>query len=361
MNLTLLLPDLRGGGAERVTLDLAHAFTALGVRVALLLLRAEGDYLTEARSHFAVHSLNVPRLRNAFLPLAAHLHKHRPDGLIAMMWPLTVIAPLAARIVAPKTRVAVVEHGILSQTYARRGAAHRAVMRASIAVGYRLAHARIGVSAGVATHMAKMGGMQEAKVQAVYNPIRMAGPINAAALARANSIWQGIGPRILSVGNLKPVKNQALLLRAFAEMTQPDARLMILGQGECLGPLRALASDMGVADRVLFPGFQDPAPYYATANLFALSSDSEGFGNVLVEAMSHGLPVVSTDCPSGPREILGDGQWGRLVPVGDAMALARAMNEALASPADPNALKARAANFTPEIAARRYLSLMGLA
>lgn len=361
MKISILLPDLRGGGAERVSLNLAHALDALGHQVDLLLLRAEGDYLTEARSHFAVHSLNAPRLRNAFLPLASHLHRYRPDGLIAMMWPLTVLAPLAARIVSRKTRLAVVEHGMLSQTYAQRGAAHRVARHVSIAFGYRLAHARIGVSVGVARSMASMASMPETKVQAVYNPIRPAGPIAPHALARAQSIWQGSGPRILTVGSLKPVKNHALLLRAFASTADPEARLMILGQGDELGPLRALTDGLGLKERVIFPGFQDPVPFYATADLFALTSDSEGLPTVLIEALSFGLPVVSTDCPSGPREILGDGQWGRLVPVGDAAALAKAMNEALASPADPNALKARAADFAPEIAARRYLSLMGLA
>lgn len=360
MNITLFLPDLRGGGAERVTLDLAHAFAALGHRVDLLLLRAQGDYLAEAEKHFPVHSLNAPRVRHAVLPLAAHMRQHRPDGLIAMMWPLTLLVPVMARILTRKTRVAVVEHGMLWQTYAYRGDGFRTAMRASIVFGYRFAHARIGVSAGVAANMAAFASLPEPKVQIVHNPIRMAGPIDPDAVARAQAMWRGKGPRILTVGNLKQVKNHALLLRAFADMAAPEARLMILGQGECLASLRALADDLGLHDRVLLPGFHDPAPFYATADLFALSSDSEGFGNVLVEAMAHGLPVVSTDCPSGPREILGDGRWGRLVPTGDAPALARAMEEALASPADPAALKARAADFAPEIAARRYLTLMGL-
>jgi len=361
MKISLLLPDLRGGGAERVTLDLAHALAQIGHDVDLILLREEGEYLEEARAHFPLHILHAPRVRHATRPLAAHLRRHRPDGLIAMMWPLTVLAPILTRLLARGTRVAVVEHGILTQTYAYRGATHDKVMRASIAFGYRFAHARIGVSAGVALDMADLAAMPAASVQAAYNPIRMATPVDQQALAKAEAIWHGNGPRILTVGNLKPVKNHSLLLRAFAQMEDPVAKLMILGQGDCEDHLRALAAELGVADRVLMPGFHDPAPFYATADLFALSSDSEGFGNVIVEAMSHGLPVVSTDCPTGPREILGDGRWGRLVPVNDPAALAQAMTDALASPADIAALKARAADFAPDIAARRYLSLMGLA
>ena len=145
-------------------------------------------------------------------------------------------------------------------------------------------------------------------------------------------------------------------------LARPDARLVLLGQGQNEAMLRALADELGIADRVIFAGFHpDPSPFYATADLFVLSSDYEGFGNVIVEALSFGLPVVSTDCPSGPAEILGNGRWGRLVPVGDAAALAGAMREALASPVDREALKRRAADFSPEIAARKYLDLLGLA
>jgi glycosyltransferase involved in cell wall biosynthesis len=361
MNLTLLLPDLRGGGAERVTMELGYALVDLGHRVDLLLLREEGDYLTEARDNFPVHSLHSPRVRHAFRPLLNHLRDHRPDGLIAMMWPLTVLAPLAARLASRRTKVAVVEHGILSHTYADRSSLHGTVLRASLRLGYRLADARIGVSAGVAADMARMAALPKARVGYAYNPIPLPAPLDPLAVAKADALWHGSGPRILTVGNLKREKNHALLLRAFAQMSNPSARLMILGRGQCEADLRTLAADLGVADRLLLPGFQDPGAFYATADLFALSSDSEGFGNVLVEAMAHGLRIVSTDCPTGPSEVLGKGRWGRLVPVGDASALAQGMEAALASPVDPATQKARAGDFVPSIAAQRYLSLMGLA
>lgn len=360
MNLTLFLPDLRGGGAERVTLDLAHAFKALGHSVDLLVMQEDGEYLQEAREHFMVHSLNAPRVRNAVVPLIAHLLKYQPDGLIAMMWPLTVLAPFTTRLVSRRTRVGVVEHGMLDQTYSDRGNVHRAILCATVGFGYRLAHARIGVSRGVAADMARMAGLPLQKVDAVANPIRIPSAIDPFRPRRENALWHGNGPRILTVGNLKPVKNHTLLLRAFARVSKTTAQLAILGRGDMDATLRALAIELGVADRVLFPGFQDPAPFYETADLFVLSSDSEGFGNVLVEALSFGLPVVSTDCPSGPREILGDGLWGKLVPVRDADALARAIDETLVEPVDRAVLKARAADFAPEIAARRYLSLLGL-
>lgn len=165
----------------------------------------------------------------------------------------------------------------------------------------------------------------------------------------------------MTVGTLKAQKNQALLLRAFARLPMKDARLMLVGSGALEDDLRRLAAELGVGERVVLAGFHaDPAPFYATAELFVLPSNDEGFGNVLVEALSFGLPVVSTDCPSGPAEILENGRWGRLVPVGDEAALAKAMMETLASPPDPDALRRRAADFASGIAARKYLEALGL-
>lgn len=135
---------------------------------------------------------------------------------------------------------------------------------------------------------------------------------------------------------------------------------MLLGKGEEEAALRALAVELGISDKVIFAGFHaDPSAFYATADLFVLSSDYEGLPTVLIEALSFGVPVVSTDCPSGPAEILENGRWGRLVPMGDAGALARAMAEALRAPVDREALRRRAADFSPEIAAQRYLTLLG--
>jgi glycosyltransferase involved in cell wall biosynthesis len=185
---------------------------------------------------------------------------------------------------------------------------------------------------------------------------------SAEALELADTLWGcPPGQRILTVGSLKDQQNHPLLLRAVAAVDRPNARLMLLGQGANEAALRMLAVDLGIADRVVFAGFHaDPSPFYATANLFSLASDYEGLPTVLIEALSFGLPVVSTDCPSGPTEILQGGRFGRLVPVGDAPALARAMEAAVNAPVDREALILRAADFAPEIAARKYLDLLGL-
>lgn len=361
MKISLLLPDLRGGGAERVMLDLAREFGNAGHQVEIALMRAVGDFLLGAKREFCVVDLATPRARNLLFTFARHIRRSRPDAILVAMWPLTVIAPLAARLAGFRGRLIISEHAMLSWQYADHGALYGLALRASVFAGYRLANARVGVSRGTCSDMAALARMSRDKFVPIHNPVRPVDQSEFVDLHSANVIWGSGRPRILTVGNLKAVKNHSLLLHAFAALDIPEARLMLLGQGQNEASLRTLAQDLGIADSVIFAGFHpDPAQFYASADLFVLSSDHEGFGNVIVEALSYGLDVVSTDCPSGPAEILQNGRFGHLVPVGDAHALASAMEDALSAPADAEALKRRAADFAPEIAACKYLELLGL-
>jgi len=151
------------------------------------------------------------------------------------------------------------------------------------------------------------------------------------------------------------------LIRAFARVrAHKDCRLVILGEGRLRPELEELAQNLGIADRVAFPGFvNNPYAYMARASLFVLSSAWEGSPNVLTEAVALGRPVVATDCPSGPRELLQDGRYGPLVPVGDADKLAEAMLETLQHPLPPETIREAAAEYTVENSARRYLEVLG--
>ena len=359
-SIAILLPDLRAGGAERAHLDLAQGFARAGHPVHFVLRKAQGALLEEARGRFEIVDLGCSRVRHLPPGLARHLRSHRPAALIAAMWPLTAIAPLVGAVTSRHTRVLVAEHGILSMQYSAWGQAHRAALRASTGLAYRMADARVGVSQGVADDMALLSGLRRSRFRVVANPVRLPDAPGAAALAQAEALW-GVPPgaRIVTVGRLKTVKNQGLLLRAFAHLVRPEARLMLVGNGDLENELRSLAAALGIAGRVIFAGYRaDPTPFYRTADLFVLSSDREGFGNVIVEALANGTAVVSTDCPSGPAEILAGGAFGTLVPKGDAEALARAMEEVLSGPRDPGRLRARAGDFAPETAVRAYLDLL---
>lgn len=358
--IAFLLPNLRGGGAERVAVNLARAFVTRGFAVDMVLASAEGELLPLLPPEVTVIDLKAPRFRSALLPLVRYLRDRQPTALQARMWPLTVIAILARRLARVPTRLVVSDHIVLSEQYGHLAATF-AVLRATTRWLYPLADVRLLVSKGAADDLAALSGLRRDSLDVVYNLIPPLPAPSPAAAAEADALWGSDGAvRIVSVGTLKHQKNHALLIRAFALFRRErHARLMIIGEGECRAELMALAAAQGVADDVLLPGFRrEPWPLVATADLFALSSDYEGFGNVLIEAMRLGVRVVTTDCPSGPAEIIDHGRYGELVPPGDAAALAAGMERALAADHDPDLLRERADTISGSTVVDRYLELL---
>lgn len=357
----ILLPDLRGGGAERVNLNLANAFAARGLQTEMVLMRESGELRPLLDPRVAAVDLGVARVRQALRPLARYLRDARPDALLANMWPLTVVAVAARMLARAPTRVVAVEHTTWSASRLLRRRSTRLAARTTMRMLLPRADAVLGVSRGVADDLVRFAGLRAGSVGTIYNPVvtdpREAPPPlppEAEAWARAAC------KRVLAVGALKEPKNFPLLLRAFARLREHlDARLLILGEGAQRAALEAQAASLGLRDVVDMPGFvADTAACYARADLFVLSSDHEGLPTVLIEALEQGTAIVSTDCPSGPREILEDGRHGRLVPVGDSEALAAAMLETLRAPPDPGALRARARDFAVERIADQYLEVL---
>ncbi len=341
-------------------IDLTQELARLGHRGEIVLARAEGEFLHEAQRTFPVVTLGVTKFRAVPWSLSRYLRKHKPDVLIANMWPLTAAAVIGRTLSRQRCQLLLVEHNTLSHQYASWGAFHHWMLSTSMRFTYRHADGVAAVSDGAAADLALLARLPRERVATLYNPVPQRAMPSRDALRMARSLWDcGAGAKLLSVGNLKQQKNHPLLLRAFSMLSRRDGKLMLLGFGDGEPALRALATELGIADRVIFAGFHaDPSPFYATADLFVLSSDYEGLPTVLIEALSFGLPVVSTDCLSGPAEILDHGRYGALVPVGDAAALARAMDEALSRPHDREALKRRARDFAPEKAAAAYLKLL---
>ena len=357
--IAVLLPDLRPGGAERMRVQMAHEWIARGCNVEFVLLQAQGELFPLLPKGASMVDLNVRRKRSLLWPLVRYLRHARPDVLLAAMWPLTVIAPLAAKLSGFRGRVVVSEHSPQSQAYRHKGWLHSIVLRASNWLGYRLADVRIGVSAGVADDMAALSQMSREQITVQHNPAAR-GQASASVPVLPTELQGVSGPRIMAVGTLKAVKRFDLAIEAFAHLPASlGATLCIVGEGQERQALMEKIKALDLRCHVLLPGYQtDTAPWYANADLFVLSSDYEGFGNVIVEALEHGVPVVSTDCPSGPREILENGKYGRLVPVGDPRALAAAMLESLQSSHDHGALKTRAQDFAVDKVADQYLDLL---
>ena len=358
--IAILLPDLRGGGAERVVVNLANSFAQRGYAVDMVLLSATGEFLADLLPGIRVVDLKVKRLRGALLPLVRYLSQSSPAALLTCMWPLTVFALLARTLTRVSTRVLVAEHTTWSRSELLSRWSVGWQVRTSMHRLFPKAEGIVAVSQGAADDLARFANLDRKSITVIYNPVvGKAKPPASAPLAPAGW-WTGPHRKVLAVGTLKTIKDYATLLQAFARLRQQvDARLLILGEGECRSALEAQVRQLGIGASVFMPGFvKDITPYYQQADLHVLSSTGEGLPTVIIEALAVGTPVVSTDCPSGPREILCHGQFGRLVPVGDAAALALAMSDSLAATHDTAALKARAQDFSIDKAVDQYLDLL---
>ena len=357
--IAFFLPTVRGGGAQRVIVNLVQGITERGVSVDLVLAAATGVFLDQLPAAARVVDLRAGRLIRSLMPLTRYLRRERPRVLVSSMSHANLIALWAGRLAGGSTPVVVTVHETLSES--TRGHLGGAVEPRLLRMFYPWAAGVVAVSRGAADDLARSSGLPRERVQVVYNPV-----ITPAVLAMARRDpqhpWFATGqpPVVLGVGRLTPQKDFPTLLRAFGEVRRKlPARIMILGEGTERRRLEALAEELGVRDDVAFPGFRDDAvAYMARSALFVLSSTWEGLPTVLIEALMTGTRVVSTDCPSGPREILQDGRLGALVPVGDHRALAEAMHGALTRPPAPIPQETLAP-FTREAAVDNYLRLIG--
>ncbi|WP_375272194.1 glycosyltransferase [Sphingomonas sp.] len=342
-----VLPTMTGGGVERIRLVLMQGFLDRGYEVDLVVAQEDGALIELVPPGVKIVRLRQRRFRDVIGPLRRYMRDRRPDVCIVSLWPLTALAVLARVGLRGAPRLILSDHNILTLQY--RGAAAR-VLRLSLRATYRWADALIGVSRDVARDVARLASIKDDRVKVIHNPVPAHVRSDAPPRDPADLWGAGSGKRILTVGTLKSVKNHALLIDAFAQYRrQGDGTLAILGDGALRGELEQQVRALGLIGHVLLPGF-DPEPHdwYASADLFVLSSKHEGFGNVLVEALHFGLPIVATRCRGGPEEILDGGRFGTLVPVGDAAAMAVAMRAALAAPRLIERQRARATDFSVE-------------
>lgn len=354
-HIALFVPDLGGGGAERVVLAEAQALDKAGHKVDLILAFEGGALLPLLPPAVRVIELKSNRLARSLPGLAAYLRRERPDALHATMWPSTVIAVIAHRMARSKARLVVSDQVALSRLYVSGFA--RAAVRVTTSIFYRLADHRICCSAAAADDLAMLSGLDRESIEVIHNPIET--PKDMKSTAEIRALWGSAKHRLINVGTLKDQKNQKLLLRSFARSQVSDTRLVIVGEGPLRPELEALATELGIADRVAFAGFNlDPWPYYAASTVFILSSDYEGFANVVAEALYAGLTVISTDCVAGPREILADGEFGRLVPVGSVDDLAQAIKGTVTEKADVQRLRQRAIDMAGPQQSLRYVEIL---
>ena len=314
-------------------LNLAHGIAESGYAVDLVLAQAEGAFLTEVRKPVQVVDLKASRALTSLPALVKYLRREQPGAMLSILGYVNVIALLAWRLAGVRTRLFVNEQNTASIEASNASKWKNRMTPWLIKRLYPWANGILAVSQGVRDDLSQLTGIPSERIKVIFNPSVVGAEVREKARAPLDHPWFGPGrpPVLVAAGRLQIQKDYPTLIHAFAQVRKTRAvRLVILGEGPKRSMLESLVEKLGLEQDVSLPGFvMNPYAYMAQAALFVLSSRWEGLPTVLIEALCCGTPVVSTDCPSGPREILKDGQYGRLVPVGDANALARAIEESL--------------------------------
>ncbi|HAG85073.1 MAG TPA: glycosyl transferase [Cyanobacteria bacterium UBA12227] len=379
--IAFLLHSLEGGGIQRVVLNLLKEMLKYNaMSLDLVVASADGPYLEQVPAGVRVIDLHTSiefrakSLIRLVPAIAEYLRREKPDTLLSHLPYANVFTVIAKALSGIPVDLVLIEHTFLyhkvvqleslppkTDKYKRQ--LLPSLMPIMMRWFYPKANAIITVSQGMARELERDLKLQPDSVKVIYNPV-----VDESLLLKSNSAlndpWfqPNQPPVLIAVGRLAAQKDYPSLLHAFARFReQRVVRLLILGDGEARSQLEALVHKLGIDADVLLPGFvQNPYAYISRASALVLSSLWEGLPTVLIEAMACGCQVISTDCTYGPDEILEQGKYGWLVPVGDVSALATAMQEAIDSPKKPDELRHRAQNFRIEEAVSGYLKIINL-
>lgn len=365
MRFAFFIPYFREGGVETSTFRLANGFRARGHTVSLLTFGHDSPYL-DSDSPFDVVNLEVSRTLSSVPALVRQLSETSPDVVVSTHYYANIVNVVANEVARIDAKTILTERLYVSHVIEQEPWYKSVLFPHLMRLTYPRADYCVTVSKAAADDLQAVACLTEEQVVPIYNPT-LADEVFERATEPVDHPWfdDSDPPILLGVGRLTGQKDFSTLIRAFSHVLDERlARLVILGEGEERGRLEALAEELGVEDHIDFPGFvENPYAFMARADLFVLSSRFEGMPNVLVEAAALETPVVATDCPSGPRELLNDGEAGELVPVGNPQAMARAIQRQLAQPGEAKAriqsIQDKLEEFKPEAACERYLSLVG--
>lgn len=360
-DIAFLLPAANGGGAERAMISVANRFAASGIKVDMVLVRKSGPFLAEISPDIRIVDLEAGKIRKALMPLHRYLKREKPPLLVSSLVGGDALALAGKALMRWKTHLHIsvqnspsASEGVSGDWLARR-------WPTLIRTLYRYAQSISAISQGVADDVERLMNRPAGSVPVINNPVDIE-TVRARAGGSPDHPWllDKKGPVVLAVGRLVKQKDLATLLAAFAAVRarRPDARLLVLGEGSERPTVEAEVARLGLGDAVALPGFSaNPFAAMATADVFVLASRWEGFANVVAEALACGAKVVSTDCPSGPAEILDNGRFGRLVPIGDAQAMADAIVAAIGDDVDRGALVERARHYELSSIVDQYRAL----
>lgn len=362
----IVLGTLGTHGPSLIRLELAAEMMRRGLDVVIVLGEDPHDLAKNIPKGCKVHVLDTQRPRDFIRKLRLCFKVEQPDGVLASSWPFSVATIIATKLYNLRIPIVVSEHADFRSNIKNSGEFTEKdawLINNFSRFIYNRSTKIVGVSQGVIDGLCEVAGVNSRITAKIFNPLRPLqdepAPRPAERAAR-EEFWGKNAVKLLSVGRLVPEKDYDTMLEALSILKERDNfKLLIVGDGQLRLALEDKIAQLGLEQNVFLTGKSySISEYYGSADLFLMSSSSEGFGNVLVEALSFGLPIVSTNCKSGPAEILADGAYGVLTPVGDAIAFAAGIEQALANPADPDLQKGRAAFFSIEVATDQYLAAL---
>lgn len=361
LEISCFISELMPGGAQRAAVKLVNGFAEHGLRVDLVLADKQGPYLDHVDKTVRVIDLAAGRIVKAIRPLAGYLMRERPRALVSFLSHANIAAVAACMTARVDTRLAVVEQNTVTEFHSNRK--RDSLLPALVRRTYPRADDIIAVSEGAAADLMTNLNIAAEKVTVIPNPV-VDDHISRLALQPPRHPWfeNGSTPVFVAVGRLDQQKDFVTLLHAFELLRQSTAaRLVIMGEGRERPHLQSIIGQLKLTDHVALPGFTaNPYSLMARASAFVLSSRWEGLPTALIEAMACGCPVVATNCPNGPHEILDGGRFGQLVPPGDTSALYHAMKQVLHQQPAASVLKERARKYSVNRAVESYLNVLGL-
>lgn len=357
----LFLPSLSVGGAERMMINIANGLSQRGHNVDLVLVNAEGAFLDLVSDSVNIVDLSASRVLTSLPGLIRYLRNTDPDALLSTITPTNVISGWAThfpgvdtrhiiRVARPESEAARVQENTKKEQATAVLARHM----------YRYADEIVAISQGVAEDIRQHSSVRPDKINVIYNPV-VTEELYAQAEEVVDHPWLNDNvPVILGVGRLVDQKDFATLIKAFAKLRERrKAKLLILGDGNRRDQLENLIQRLELTEDVELPGFaENPYKYMSSADVFVNSAIHEGFGNVIIEAMACELPIVATDCPGAPAELLDHGTYGRLVPVRDPNSMATAIERTLSEQTDKTSIAERAKEFSSKRAIKRYEAIL---
>ncbi|NVN96543.1 MAG: glycosyltransferase [Bacteroidetes bacterium] len=361
-SLIIFTPTL-SGGVGRVVSNITNGLAVLNFDVTLLVPSFDGDFSDKLSKNIKTHSFNKKRTSSCVFVLANFLKTNKPDAILSLSFHANCIAVISLMIsgLSRKTLCIISEHINLAQSLSFLSPIKRFIMKAFIYTFYRKADALLAVSSGAADSMSKYSGVDRSKISVINNPVldenfflSINETVNHPFLNNKNI------PVMITVGRFDYQKDVGTLLVSMSYIKKDrPIRLIICGDGPLKNEMEIKAKELNIYDDIDFMGFtKNPFPYIKKSDVFVLSSLYEGLPTVLIEALAIGVPIVSTDCPDGPREILNNGEYGMLVQVSNPKALSQAIIETLDSKKDIEIKESDILKYEVSFAVKKYADLI---